>query len=280
MFLSGRTAIEFCKRPGLHRAALRAAACWAIFLPALIAASPASAQHDPFARPRAEMVRTIAAYARESEHALGRTYIEPEVMEVMGSVPRHEFLPEEAGGDDWLSDLLGRDLATVAYADRPVPIGFGQTMSQPFIVALMTDLLAPKPDHVVLEVGTGSGYQAAVLSRLVRRVCSIEIIPELGRSAAAALKRLGYGNVETRVGDGYYGWEDCGPFDGIAVTAAAGHVPPPLIQQLRPGGRMVIPVGGRFTAQQLTLVEKAADGRVRTHQLLPVAFVPLVRAAP
>jgi protein-L-isoaspartate(D-aspartate) O-methyltransferase len=132
----------------------------------------------------------------------------------------------------------------------------------------------------VLEVGTGSGYQAAVLSRLVKHVCSIEIIPELGKSAAMALKQLGHDNVETRIGDGYYGWEDCGPFDGIAVTAAADHVPPPLIRQLKPGGRMVIPVGGPFVAQQLTLVEKGADGRVHTRQVLPVAFVPLVRQAP
>ena len=152
-------------------------------------------------------------------------------------------------------------------------------MSQPFIVALMTDLLAPRPDHVVLEIGTGSGYQAAVLSPLVEHVCSIEIIPELGESAAAILERLGYDNVETRIGDGYYGWEDCGPFDGIVVTAAASHVPPPLVRQLKPGGRMVIPVGGAFVTQQLTLVEKEAGGRVHTRQILPVAFVPLVREA-
>jgi len=260
--------------------ALRAAAASAALILVLIAGPPAWAQHDPFAGPRAEMVRTIAAYARQSEHVLGRTYIEPEVMEVMGSVPRHEFLPKEAGGEDWVSGLLGRDLASVAYADRPVSIGFGQTISQPFIVALMTDLLAPRPDHVVLEVGTGSGYQAAVLSRLVSRVCTIEIIPELGRAAAATLRRLGYDNVETRIGDGFYGWEECGPFDGIVVTAAAGLVPPPLIRQLKPGGRMVIPVGGPFAAQQLTLVESRGGGHFHTHQLLPVAFVPLVRGGP
>jgi len=258
---------------------LRAAVICAAFLSAL-SNRPAIADGDPYAGPRADMVRTIAAYALQSEDALGRDYIDPKVMEVMGTAPRHAFLPEEADRRDWLSRLLGRDLTSIAYADRPIPIGYGQTMSQPFIVALMTDLLATEPGHVVLEVGTGSGYQAAVLSPLVKQVCSIEIIPELGESAAAALERLGYDNVETRIGDGYYGWEDCGPFDGIAVTAAASHVPPPLIQQLRPGGRMVIPVGGPFLAQQLTLVEKAADGRVHTRQLLPVAFVPLVRKAP
>jgi protein-L-isoaspartate(D-aspartate) O-methyltransferase len=226
------------------------------------------------------MVRTITSYALLSENALGRNYMDPKVMEVMGTVPRHVFLPEETGRRGWLSRLLGRDLASIAYADRPVPIGYGQTMSQPFIVALMTDLLATEPDHVVLEVGTGSGYQAAVLAHLVKRVCTIEIIPELGQSAAAALKRLGYDNVETRIGDGYYGWEDCGPFDGIVVTAAAGHIPPSLLRQLKPGGRMVIPVGSAFVIQQLTLVEKRADGRVYTRQLLPVAFVPLVRETP
>ena len=266
-------------RSGACFTTVRAAAFYAALLTVL--SSPlAIADDDPYAERRADMVRTVAAYGAHSEDALGRNYIDPKVMEVMGSVPRHAFLPDEAERRDWLSRLIGRDLTSIAYADRPVPIGYGQTMSQPFIVALMTDLLATKPGHVVLEVGTGSGYQAAVLSRLVKRVCSIEIIPELGVSAAAALKRLGYDNVETRTGDGYYGWEDCGPFDGIAVTAAADHVPPPLIHQLKPGGRIVIPVGGPFLAQQLTLVEKAADGRVHTRQLLPVAFVPLVREAP
>jgi protein-L-isoaspartate(D-aspartate) O-methyltransferase len=242
--------------------------------------APTVADDDPYAERRASMVQTIDLYAMLSKDARGRDYLDQRVMEVMGVVPRHAFLTEEALRDrDWLSALLGEDPLSIAYADRPVPIGYGQTMSQPFIVALMTDLLAPKPDHVVLEIGTGSGYQAAVLSPLVKHVCSIEIIPELGGSAAAILQRLGYDNVETRIGDGYYGWEDCGPFDGIVVTAAASHVPPPLLRQLKPGGRMVIPVGGAFVTQQLTLVEKEADGRVHTRQILPVAFVPLVREA-
>lgn len=258
---------------------LRAAAFCAALL-AVLSGPAVTADDDRYVKPRADMVRTIAAYAQHSENALGRDYMDPKVMEVMGTVPRHAFLPEEVGRPDWLSRLLGSDPASIAYADRPVPIGYGQTMSQPFIVALMTDLLATEPSHVVLEVGTGSGYQAAILAPLVTRVCTIEIIPELGRSADAALKRLGYDNVRTRIGDGYYGWEDCGPFDGIVVTAATGQVPPPLIRQLKPGGRIVIPVGGPFLAQQLTLVEKEADGRVFTRQLLPVAFVPLVRKAP
>jgi protein-L-isoaspartate(D-aspartate) O-methyltransferase len=247
---------------------------------AIYPGAPAIAEDDPYAEQRASMVQTIDHYAMLSKDALGRDHLDPRVMAVMGVVPRHAFLREEAlRGRDWLSALLGEDPLSIAYADRPVPIGYGQTMSQPFIVALMTDLLAPKPDHVVLEVGTGSGYQAAVLSPLVEHVCSIEIIPELGDSAAAIMKRLGYDNVETRIGDGYYGWEDCGPFDGIVVTAAADHVPPPLLRQLKTGGRMVIPVGGAFVTQQLVLVEKEADGRVHTRQILPVAFVPLVREA-
>jgi protein-L-isoaspartate(D-aspartate) O-methyltransferase len=266
-------------RTSARRSTLRAAVFCAALLTVL--SNPAAvAGDDPYAEPRADMVRTIAAYALHSEDALGRNYVDPKVMEVIGTVPRHAFLPEEADRRDWLSRLLGRDLTSIAYADRPIPIGYGQTMSQPFIVALMTDLLATEPGHVVLEVGTGSGYQAAVLSPLVKHVCSIEIIPELGKTAAAALEQLGYDNVETQIGDGYYGWGACGPFDSIVVTAAASHVPPPLIRQLKPGGRMVIPVGGAFVTQQLTLVKKEADGRIHTRQLLPVAFVPLVHKAP
>lgn len=240
----------------------------------------AAADDDPYAEQRAAMVETIEHYARLSSDVLGRPHLDPRIIEVMRTVPRHAFLRKEVlRGRGWLSGLLGEDLLSIGYADRPVPIGYGQTMSQPFIVALMTDLLAPRPEHVVLEIGTGSGYQAAVLSPLVKHVCSIEIIPELGESAAAILRQLGYDNVKTRIGDGYYGWEECGPFDGIVVTAAASHVPPPLLRQLKTGGRMVIPVGSAFVTQQLTLVEKEDDGRVHTRQLLPVAFVPLVREA-
>jgi protein-L-isoaspartate(D-aspartate) O-methyltransferase len=156
-----------------------------------------------------------------------------------------------------------------------LPIGYGQTISQPYIVALMTDLLKVNSGDVVLELGTGSGYQAAILSGLVKRVYTIEIIEPLARQAKSRLARLGYGNVTTRLGDGYYGWPEYAPFDGIIVTAAASHVPPPLIEQLKPGGRMVIPVGDRFFTQQLLLVEKTADGQITTRQVLPVRFVPL-----
>ncbi|MBI4183634.1 MAG: protein-L-isoaspartate(D-aspartate) O-methyltransferase [Proteobacteria bacterium] len=209
------------------------------------------------------MVQVIEGHARSAGAALDGLPLDPRVLTVMGRLPRHAFVPES--------------LRSYAYDDRPLAIGFGQTISQPFIVALMTHLLGLAPGNTVLEVGTGSGYQAAVLGPLARRVCTIEIIPDLGRQAAERLFRLGFGNVEIRVGDGYHGWPECGPFDGIVVTAASSHVPPPLIAQLRPGGRMVIPVGGPFAIQQLMLVMKDAEGRITTRQLLPVAFVPLTR---
>jgi protein-L-isoaspartate(D-aspartate) O-methyltransferase len=162
-----------------------------------------------------------------------------------------------------------------AYENRPLPIGFGQSISQPYIVALMTDLLGIKAGDSVLEVGTGSGYQAAVLSGLVARVSTIEIVPQLGERARDILQQLGYDNVEVRIGDGYHGWEERAPFDAIIVTAAASHVPPPLVHQLKPGGRMVIPVGSRFLVQELLVVEKSEAGEVTTRQILPVTFVPL-----
>src|SRR5262245_16527268 len=166
-----------------------------------------AAQAD-LAAERARMVTTIEAHAKQASVAPGRDAIAPEVLKVLGDVPRHEFVPERVRGD--------------AYADRPLPIGYGQTISQPFIVALMTDLLRVRPDDIVLEIGTGSGYQAAILAHLGRQVYTIEIVPALADSAAARLQRLGYGIVATRSGDGYYGWEEAGPFDGIIVTAAAG----------------------------------------------------------
>jgi protein-L-isoaspartate(D-aspartate) O-methyltransferase len=222
----------------------------------------APATQADLAAERARMMTTIEAHAKQSSIALGRDSIAPEILKVVGDVPRHEFVPDRVRGD--------------AYADRPLPIGYGQTISQPFIVALMTDLLRVRPDDIVLEVGTGSGYQAAVLAHLARQVYTIEIVPALADSAAARLQRLGYRNVATRSGDGYYGWEEAEPFDGIIVTAATGQIPPPLIRQLKPGGRMVIPLGAPFALQHLVLVERNADdGRVTTKQLLPVSFVPL-----
>ena len=210
------------------------------------------------------MIETIEAHARLAPEAVESGVLDPAVLQVMSEIPRHEFVPE--------------DVRAYAYQDRPLPIGYGQTISQPFIVALMTDLLDIEPGDKVLEIGTGSGYQAAVLSPLAERVYSIEIIPELGERARGVLDALNFDDVEVRIGDGYYGWPEAAPFDAIVVTAAASHIPPPLVEQLKPGGRMVIPVGGPFSAQHLMLVEKLPDGGVTTRQLLPVQFVPFTRA--
>ena len=230
---------------------------------AVLGPAPAAAD-DGWAEARALMVRVIERHADSLAPTPTTELISPAVLDVMNTVPRHRFVPDAYRGD--------------AYADTPLPIGHGQTISQPFIVALMTELLGVGPDSRVLEIGTGSGYQAAVLSPLVAEVCSMEIIAPLGESAAERLAALGYDNVRARIGDGYMGWPDCGPFDGITVTAAAGHVPPPLVQQLKPGGRMVIPVGDVYGPQYLTLVEKDAAGQVTARQLLAVRFVPLTRA--
>jgi len=218
---------------------------------------------EPWLRLRAELVDEIEREVRETRYYTGISRLNPRVIRVIGLVPRHEFVP--ASQQRW------------AYENRPLPIGHGQTISQPYIVALMTDLLDPQPDHVILEIGTGSGYQAAVLAELVRSVYSIEIVEPLARSAAQRMTRLGYPNVEVKHADGYFGWPEHGPFDGIIVTAAGSRIPPPLIDQLKPGGKMILPVGGRFTAQHLVLVDKQADGTVTTRQILPVRFVPLTR---
>ncbi len=208
-----------------------------------------------------EMLRIIEVETRMTQGATGRSALRPEVMDAMASVPRHQFVPDY--------------LRPHAYANGPLPIGNGQTISQPFIVALMTDLLCPEPDDVMLEVGAGSGYQAAVLSLLVSKLYSIEIIPSLARDAAKRLKGLGYHNIEVRQGDGYQGWPEHAPFDGIIVTAAASHVPKPLQAQLRPGGRLVVPVGFPHYAQELMVLEKKRDGSFISRDVLSVAFVPL-----
>lgn len=214
-----------------------------------------------YTRQRSELLEQVRADVRYTRRELGKDRLAEKVFDVLGKVPRHEFVPPE--------------YRRYAYQNRPLPIGYGQTISQPYIVAIMTDMLEPDSDDVVLEVGTGSAYQAAVLAELVRKVYTIEIIPELGEQARGRLERLGYDNVVTRVGDGYYGWKEHAPFDSIIVTAAAGHVPPPLIEQLRPGGRMVIPVGSPFSVQHLMLLTKGADGSIQSRQVMPVAFVPL-----
>jgi len=207
------------------------------------------------------MVDEIAALAGMVERETGRSGIDPRVLAVMAKVPRHEFVPP----------LQRRS----AYRNRPLSIGSGQTISQPFIVALMTDLLQLEPDDKVLEIGTGCGYQAAVLAELAADVYSIEIVESLGKRAAETLERIGYAKVHTRIGDGYEGWAEHAPYDAIIVTAAPDHVPPALIEQLKPGGRLVVPVGHLF--QELMVITKNADGSTSRKDIVPVQFVPLTR---
>lgn len=232
-------------------------------LATLLASSSALAQEATEAA-RNEMIAAIEDHARSAPGALEDGTIDSAVLDAMRQVPRDAFVPEE--------------VKAFAYEDTPLPIGYSQTISQPFIVALMTDLLDVGPGDTVLEIGTGSGYQAAVLSPLVDRVYSIEIVPELGERAAGTLEEQGFENVETRVADGYYGWPEATPFDGIVVTAAAGQIPPPLVEQLEPGGKMIIPIGTPFSAQMLMLIEKQEDGSITTRQILPVQFVPFTGA--
>ena len=209
------------------------------------------------------MVEEIAAMARETGTETGRPRFGDAVMAAMRKVPRHRFVP-------FLQEIF-------AYDNRPLPIGESQTISQPYIVALMTDFLDLKSGDTVLEVGTGSGYQAAVLAELAAKVYTIEIVEPLGKRATRLLRELGYRNVEVRIGDGYNGWPEAAPFDSIIVTAAPGEIPKPLVDQLKPGGRMVIPAGGTHDAQQLLLVEKQPDGTTATKRTLPVRFVPFTR---
>ena len=232
-----------------------------VLLAIALGAGVSSAPADEFAAERNALMQEIATLARETAGDTGRPAFDPRVMSVLATVPRHRFVPA--------SEVHG------AYRNRPLPIGYGQTISQPYIVALMTDLMRLKANDVVLEIGTGSGYQAAILAELGAAVCTVEIIEPLAREAAERLRALGYSRVRTRIGDGYYGWEDCGPFDAIIVTAAASHVPPSLVRQLKPAGRIIIPVGAPFLAQHLMLIEKRGDGTIQTRQILPVAFVPL-----
>jgi len=218
-----------------------------------------TAQQD--AADRKQMVEEIDAMLASTAGMRGVAHLSPPVRAAMIEVPRHEFVPLEH--------------RSAAYWNTPLPIGHGQTISQPFIVALMTELLQLTKTDKVLEVGTGSGYQAAILSVLAGEVYTIEIVPELGQMARASLKRLGYSNVSTKIGDGYQGWAEHAPFDAIIVTAAPDHPPPPLIEQLRAGGRMVIPVGG--FDQTLMVLAKHVDGTATTTIIAPVRFVPLMR---
>jgi len=220
----------------------------------------AFAEDANYTAARAAMVEELWLYAQFVDDP-DEARISDAVMASMGTVKRHELVPPSE--------------RRYSYENRPLPIGYGQTISQPYIVALMTELIDTDADDVVLEVGTGSGYQAAILAELVDHVYSIEIIPALAIRAKQDLERLGYKNITTKLGDGYYGWEAHAPFDAIVVTAAASHVPPPLIEQLKPGGRIVIPVGERFMTQTLLLLEKTEKGEVITRQYGAVRFVPL-----
>lgn len=214
-----------------------------------------------FAGERQYMIDLIEADVRATSSYIGIKSLSSGVIEAMRSVKRHEFVPEKQ--------------KPYAYENRPLAIGHGQTISQPYIVALMTELLNISANSRILEVGTGSGYQAAVLGELVSQVYSVEIIESLGQLAKKRFERLHYSNIHCRIADGYYGWEEHAPYDGIIVTAHSSHIPPPLLEQLKPGGRMIIPVGSRFLTQQLLLVLKDTKGNIKTRQILPVRFVPL-----
>jgi protein-L-isoaspartate(D-aspartate) O-methyltransferase len=220
-----------------------------------------TAANEHFREDREVMIRLIEDDVRETSFYLKKSALNMRVLDAMARVPRHEFVPPNQ--------------VVLAYKNRPLPIGHGQTISQPYIVAIMTDLLDIEPGHRVLEIGTGSGYQAAVLAELNTRVWSIEIIKALGQQAKTRLQRLGYDEIDLRIGDGYYGWSEHAPFDAIIVTAAASHIPPPLLKQLKPGGKMIIPVGSQFWTQELVLITRGDKDEYITRQVLPVRFVPL-----
>jgi protein-L-isoaspartate(D-aspartate) O-methyltransferase len=247
-------------RPASHSLQLLVVVVAAIAVVALFPAAQTGS--DDFRQQREAMVRQQMTIPRGPDADPVR---DPAVLQAFRDVPRHRFVPET--------------LAEHAYADRALPIGYDQTISQPYVVAKMTEVVQPKKHHRVLEIGTGSGYQAAILSRLVAQVYSIEIVEPLGLAARARLQELGYSNVEVRIGDGYQGWPEQAPFDSIVVTAGATRIPPALVEQLKPGGRMVIPVGSVPDAQRLLLVTKDEhDPRdIRVEEMMAVRFVPLVR---
>ncbi len=232
-----------------------------LLLGSVLFAASAHAADDRFAVQRGRMVSEVRSMAGQVE-GRGRQ-ISSAIYEALGRVPRHVFMPE--------------DIRNRAYQNIPLPIGYGQTISQPYIVALMTDLVGAGPGVRILEVGTGSGYQAAMLAAMGAEVFTIEIVPELGERAAKTLAENGGARVQTRIGDGYFGWSEAAPFDGIIVTAAPDHVPQPLVDQLKAGGRMVIPVGRPNGAQRLLLMRKKDDGTLDQETVIPVGFVPLTR---
>jgi protein-L-isoaspartate(D-aspartate) O-methyltransferase len=236
---------------------------WLAVAVAILAAAPeAAAEEAQCARERAAMIETIRAHAKQDTTLLPEGIAEP-VLKVMEAIERHRFIPNGT--------------CAIGYVDRPVSIGHRSTISQPFIVALMTHLAEVQPDHTALEIGTGSGYQAAILARLAKHVCTVEIVAPLAVGAMKVLGDLGYDNARVRVGDGYQGWPECGPFDSIIVTAAIGHVPPALVEQLKVGGRLVMPLGPPDNVQYLTVVEKTGPSETKGRIVMLVRFVPFVR---
>jgi protein-L-isoaspartate(D-aspartate) O-methyltransferase len=236
---------------------------WIAIAVALFAAvQNAAAEEASCARQRVEMIETIRGHAKKDATLLPRGIAE-NVLQVMERIERHKFIPD---GN-----------CAISYVDRPVSIGHSSTISQPFIVALMTHLAEVKPDHTALEIGTGSGYQAAILAKLVKQVCTVEIVAPLAVGAMKVLSDLGYDNARVRVGDGYQGWPECGPFDSIIVTAAIGHVPAPLLEQLKIGGKLVMPLGPPGNVQYLTVVEKTGPNETKGRIVMLVRFVPFVR---
>jgi protein-L-isoaspartate(D-aspartate) O-methyltransferase len=232
-------------------------------LAALTAASGAAAQDADCARERAAMIETIRNHVEYDKQALGPSGLSERVIQAMARTLRHRFIP--------------RANCIVGYMDRPIPIGHNSTISQPYIVALMTELAAVPPDGVALEIGTGSGYQAAILAQLTRKVCTVEIVQPLAIASALVLRELKYENVEVRIGDGYQGFPECGPFDAIVVTAAIGEIPPPLLQQLKVGGKIVMPAGMPHSLQLLSVIEKVGPDKTTIRAVTPVRFVPFVR---
>jgi len=251
------------RRLGIYRRLAAFMRAGAVILTVACTVMPDAEGQDRHAAPRKAMVDTIVALTRETAAETGRASLDSRVLTAMNKVPRHRFVPA--------------DQEPNAYANRPLPIGNGQTISQPFIVALMTDMLGLKATDRVLEIGTGCGYQAAVLAELAREVYTIEIVAPLAREAAARFAELGYRNINARSGDGYRGWPAHAPFDAIIVTAAAPEVPPALIEQLKPGGKLVIPVGAQWSGQELRIIEKDQHGKTTTRNALAVRFVPLTR---
>lgn len=234
----------------------------AIVIPLALLTAHVRAEPASCAGERAAMVETIRKHAAQDTMALPQG-ISEHVLKVFADVERHRFIPDGA--------------CALGYIDSPVPIGHRSTISQPFIVAMITHLAEPAAEHSVLEIGTGSGYQAAILSRLVKQVCTVELIAPLAVAATKVLKDLGHDNTRVRVGDGYQGWPECGPFNSIVVTAALEHIPPPLIEQLKVGGKLVMPLGHVNQVQGLTVAEKRADGKVDARIVSLVRFVPFVR---